>query len=353
MKVGKRLARALSICLVGGLALACQASAPGKRTDIGMTVHYRDADAASIERQFDLMAGMHVKWVRVDLDWAWMEKEQGQIEWAYPDKVVEEAKDRGMNVLCVLASTPAWARTSAPGNSATTPYSRPTQLSDLGNFVRTAAQRYSSRGVHNWEVWNEPNIKLFWPPQPDAQEYGNLFRVVATAIRGVDPQATILTGGLSPRYDLAPTEVAPTDYLAQLYENGTAQLADAVAIHPYSFPAMPMSTSQRNIIGSFKDLPSLHALMESHADAKKKIWITEYGAPTGTGPNSVSEKEQAAALLQARDQFGRWDWSGPLIYYELVDGGSNAAENGENFGVLHQDLAPKPAADALMNSPSS
>ena len=105
--------------------------------------------------------------------------------------------------------------------------------------------------------------------------------------------------------------------------------------------------------GGFPDLPALHALMAERGDADKKLWITEYGAPTGTGPSAVSERDQAATLLQARRQVHAWDWAGPLIYYELVDGGTDPTEIEDNFGVLRADGSLKLAAIALIDTAAS
>jgi beta-xylosidase len=343
----KNLARLLSLILIACTALSCQSTTAPEKADIGMTVHSRGADAANIERQFDLMAQMGVKWVRVDLAWAWVESEQGTLDWGYTDKIVDEAKAHSMNVLAVFSSTPGWALAAGSGD----PYSRPADLASYGNFTKVAVQRYASRGVTNWEVWNEPNIAQFWPPTPDADEYGRLFRAVAEAIRSVDPKATVLLAGLSPKYDSPDAEISPIDFLEQLYANGSAQLADAIAAHPYSFPALPMAKQQR-MVGGFKDLPLLRNVMTKHGDSAKKIWITEFGAPTGTSPNAVSEDNQARTLIEARKQAARWDWVGPLIYYELVDGGTDPGDDQDNFGVFRQNLDPKPAAVALMKAAS-
>ncbi|WP_231984644.1 cellulase family glycosylhydrolase [Mycobacterium sp. 852014-52144_SCH5372336] len=316
--------------------------------EIGMTVHFRNADSAAIKRQFDLMADMGVTWVRVDIDWSAIERQRGQFNWTYPDAVAAEAEAHGMKVLAVLASSPEWARPSSPGDEWTSRHLRPDDMSDWADFVRTAVERYSSRGVHTWEIWNEPNTAKFWPPRPDANQYGTLFWVAAEAIRDVDPAATILIGGLAPKFDVPEPQTVSTDFLEQLYQNGAARLANGVAVHPYTFPDLPMSPIQR-ATGVFKDLPALHAVMVRHGDGHKKIWVTEYGAPTGTSQYAVSEEDQTRALLQAREQIAHWDWAGPLIYYELVDGGSDPSDFEQNFGVLRADLAPKPAAGALMD----
>lgn len=343
----RRLASVLSMAVITFGMSACQ-STP-RVLEIGMTVHPRQTDTLNIERQFDLMAAMDAKWVRVDIGWAWIERRAGQFDWSYPDKVVSEAGKRGMKVLAVVATTPPWARAAGADRSETAPYSPPADVSVFANFARTAAERYAPLGVHHWEIWNEPNIEQFWPPRPDPDKYGALFKATADAVRGVDSEAAVLIGGLSPRYDSSPDEIAPTDYLERLYGQGAAQLADAVAAHPYTFPALPMESRQR-MTGGFKDLPALHDVMQRHGEGRKKIWITEYGAPTGTGLHSVSEEDQAAAVLLARDQLERWDWSGPLIYYELVDGGTDTNEPQENFGLLREDLSLKPAALSLIQS---
>ena len=337
--------RLLSLVLIAWIPLSCQSQAPP--VEIGMTMHSRGADAAAIKRQFDVMESMNVTWVRVDFDWSVAETERGQFNWEYPDAIVNEAAARGMKVLGVLAFSPEWARPSTRGDSADARHSRPEQMSEWAEFARLVTERYAPRGVHTWEIWNEPNTRKFWPPRPDVNEYGTLFWVAAEAIRGVDEQATILIGGLAPKFHVPDSEVPPTDYLEKLYQNGAVQLADGVAVHPYTFPILPMDTPQR-AVGGFKDLPALRAVMDSHGDGHKKIWITEFGAPTGAGPYAVSDNAQATALLQARRQVRKWDWAGPLIYYELVDGGTNPTDAEQNFGVLRSDLSPKPAADALM-----
>jgi Beta-galactosidase len=126
------LVRLLLVVLIGFTALSCQASVP---PEIGMTVHFRGADGALVKRQFDLMAAMNVTWVRMDLDWSAVESERGQFDWAYPDKIVDEALARRMKVLAVLAYTPTWARSSAISDSTIASHSRPDHLSDYASFV--------------------------------------------------------------------------------------------------------------------------------------------------------------------------------------------------------------------------
>lgn len=339
------LVRLLLPVLACSMVSACQS---GPRAVIGMNLHHRGSDAATVERQFDLMAAMDVTWVRVDVDWSATEPEPGRFDWESSDLIVDEAMARGMNVLIVLAYTPNWAHSSAAAGSSPISHLRPVDFTRYATFARTAAQRYAPRGVHNWEIWNEPNSTKFWPPRPDANEYAAVFRVAMAAIRGVDPTAALLIGGLTPKTD--ESTASPTEYLEQLYTNGTARLADAVAFHPYSTPTLPFISEHSS--GGFKDMAALHAVMERHGDGGKKIWATEFGAATGTSPNAVSGEGQAKALKRARQLAGNQDWAGPLIYYELVDGGTDLNDEEQNYGVFRADLSPKPAAIELTNDAS-
>lgn len=72
------LARLLATVLICLATVSCQSSPP--TVEIGMTVHLRGADAATLSRQFDLMDAMHVTWVRMDVDWSAVEPERGQFD---------------------------------------------------------------------------------------------------------------------------------------------------------------------------------------------------------------------------------------------------------------------------------
>lgn len=312
---------------------------------IGMSVSLWDADDTEIAREFDLMSTMNVKLVRFDFDWSGIEKVQGKFDWDYTDRMVRAANARGMKILALLTYTPTWARPA--GTSSHTP---PSRAEDFATFAHAAAQRYSVQGVRHWEIWNEPNTSDFWQPMPSVEGYGSLFRATVTAIREVDPKAFVLTGGLTRGATAEDgSRIAQTDFVNGLYANGTAQMADAVALHPYSFPSLP-SDGVATVVGSLADLPSVHAVMDHWGDGEKKIWITEFGAATGDGDGAMTEQGQAESILQAEQLVRSWGWGGPLIIYELRDHGTDRDDIEQNFGVVHNDLSPKEAAENLQNN---
>ena len=56
------------LVLLGVLALS--PVGPVGPVQLGMCVNIADADAATVGREFDLMAAMKVTWIRADFDWS-------------------------------------------------------------------------------------------------------------------------------------------------------------------------------------------------------------------------------------------------------------------------------------------
>lgn len=310
-----------------------------------MSVNLIGADDAEVQRQFDLLSAMGIKMVRFDFDWSVIEAVKGNFDWSSTDRIVRAANERNMKVLALLTYSPGWARPAGTGSHAP-----PTNAADFATFARMAAQRYCAQGVDRWEIWNEPNIGDFWEPKPDADRYGALFRAAVKALHDVDPRATVLTGGLTRGTTTEDrSRISQTEFIDALYASGSAQLASAIAIHPYSFPALP-AVGGRFAVGRFADLPAVHAVMDRWGEGGKKIWATEFGAPTGTDEEAMSEADQAKSIAQAEQMAQAWDWMGPLIIFELRDHGTDRSDIEQNFGVLNNDLTPKPAGRALLDS---
>jgi hypothetical protein len=147
-----------------------------------------------------------------------------------------------------------------------------------------------------------------------------------------------------------------------MYDNGAASYFDAVSDHPYTFPLPP---SEHNL-GAWAEMSATHTnlrgIMIAHGDASKKIWITEYGAPTGgpgpvatvakpDTPNAwhVTEDLQTTVLNQAVSLYKTYDWVGPFFWYSYKDAGTSSDSNENFFGLVRADDSHKPAYDAFSN----
>ena len=314
-----------------------------------------------LQAQLDDFVALKIQWIRLDFDWAVIQRRGPEsYDWERLDRVVAAAHEKDLRLLPILVYTPELAQ-PADCRSVRCP---PADPASFARFAEKAAQRYSSQGIHTWEIWNEPNTSLSWRPAADPAAYTTLLKEAYASITNVDPEAVIISGGLAV-IDTSRGSIAPREYLGRMYEAGVASYFDAVAFHPYSFPALPSHRAQWN---GWQQMaytsPSLRSIMESNGDAGKKIWITEYGAPTG-GPGSaaeayipltrtshVTEAYQKEMLADALRSIQKYPWAGPFFWYSYQDL-STSTDTPENFyGIRRADGSTKPAYDAFIEAHS-
>ncbi|GAC1587887.1 MAG: hypothetical protein NVS3B21_03180 [Acidimicrobiales bacterium] len=295
-----------------------------------------DADLA---RDLDAVAASGARWIRFDFDWASAEPVAGSYRWSVLDRVVQGSAARGLQILATPAYTPEWARPSG-----TTDKTPPSDVATYAAFVGAAVRRYSPLGVHAWEIWNEPNNSIFWQPGVDPAAYARLLVAASAAVHGADPSATVISAGLAPEADALPSSLSPRTFLDSLYGAGAGPSFDAVGIHPYDYPYGPAAVGPWN---QWQSLPATQQVLAKHGDGAKKIWGTEYGAPTGTNAAAVTETAQATTFVQAYGDWIALPFTGPLFWYAHRDSGTDLADTESNFGLLRNDWSPKPAYGAF------
>jgi polysaccharide biosynthesis protein PslG len=247
--------------------------------------------------QLDKMVGSGVESVRVVFNWALAEpyaswkvvpppkrtkfvSVQGvPISFAVTDRIVGAAAQRGLSILPVLLDTPSWAAAHLRFAAYNVPKSDSTYARIAGIF----AGRYGPSGsfwranplipklaIRMWQIWNEPNLDLYWPTQPFATSYMALVRAARTAIKRADAGAKIVLAGM-------PNVV--WDEVASIYAvPGARQLFDVVAVHP--FTAQPA--------GVITILQRVRTVMDQNGDATKPMVVTETSWPSSLGKTSQS-----------------------------------------------------------------
>ena len=165
-------------------------------------------DSATRDRQYDQIAADRFRAVRLQIEWDLIERSPGQFDWGYTDSLINGAASRGLTVLGVLSYAPSWA---VPAQYRDLVHPAPADAGPWANFVAQAAKRYSNV-IHNWEIWNEPNIDDAFAPAPDLALYTSMLKASYRAIKDVDPQSVVITGGTSPAVD-NPTEMSPVTFI--------------------------------------------------------------------------------------------------------------------------------------------
>ena len=160
---------------------------------VGATLSWlSDADLNS---ELDKMNALGVGWVRYDFEWDQIQAAgPTSYNWAATDRVVKAVLAHHLKLLPIIAYSPPWARPSGCGSY----MCGPANPADYAAFARVVVARYAPQGIHQWEIWNEPNTSGFWKPAPDPSAYAALLKGAYAAIKGQDPTAIVVSGGLSP-----------------------------------------------------------------------------------------------------------------------------------------------------------
>jgi hypothetical protein len=336
-RAGRFLARAAaaSLAIVVGLAVPAPVQAappvvPAAGYGFGDGAQMTWLGPEDVNRELDAVAKTTATWLRVLIPWTQIERAKGQYSWDQLDVVMNGAFSRNLRVLGVIAYSPDWAR--RPGTSFSAPPDNP---SDYADFATAVVTRYGAR-VSNWQLWNEPNLPLFFGGTPrNAPQYTDLVKAAYPAIKAVQPNSTVVLAGLS----RLPGEESPPAFLDKMYAAGAKGNFDAAAAHPYVFPT-GLAANPEN---GWSDVAALHDVMAANGDGGKKIWMTELGAPTSEDADGVSQQEQAKQITDVLAAAAATGYSGPAFIYSIRDtDSSNRGDRESNCGaLLTSDWQPK------------
>ncbi len=325
-------------------AAGCLPAAPaGHRTGFSPGADILWMSAANQARELDAMVATGATWLRLDLPWPSVQPAAHKWNWEPFDRLISAARARHLQVLGVLSYVPAWARRPAARGVA------PFDTALFAAFGGSVARRYAPLGLHHWEVWNEENLAQSWGATPDAEAYTGALKRVSRALKGADPAAMVLSGGLAPATDDDASEIAPLTFATRMYNAGGGRAIDAVAVHPYSYPAMPADPSTASW-NTFLGMSRIRNLMVARGDGAKKIWVTEMGAPTGSAAGASSERLQAQYVINTFTAWRARAWAGPMFWYSIRDRSTDPLVREDNFGLLRRDFSPKPAYPAFVRA---
>jgi len=324
-------------------------------------------------RLYNHIHALGFTWVKQQIEWFRYNQAPGQYEWERLDRIVEAANANGVKLLFSVVKAPKWAR--PPGDTDEGP---PADPNTYGAFLREMAARYKGR-VQAYEIWNEQNLYYEWGGRGgkiSARAYVQLLQVAYNAIKSVDPDAMVISGGLTPTgWNDGDVAIDDRVYLEQMYQAGLARYCDAVGAHPSGYNNPPDADWR-----SFADptaagckghpswffrgtMESYRNIMVKYGDAHKRIWPTEFGwasveslgVPPASGYEYAAdntELEQAQFVVRAFQMGKAWGWVGPMFLWNLnfapVAGNQNEKAA---FGIVRQDWSPRPAYAALRDMP--
>jgi polysaccharide biosynthesis protein PslG len=209
------------------------------------------------------MGAAGCKWTRITPSWRRIEAEPGRYDWGELEQVVEGVQSRGVNVFLGTGCSPHPAYHDFPQGYIYPPTDDPEALDAFCRYAAELVRHFRDR-VRHFQIWNEPNIALFWRPEPDAKAYALMVRRVSAAMREVDPDIKILAGVMA-----GVTEERREWAREFLSEPGTPEAFDIFDYHAYN--PSPDAT--------LEDVLAVKELVHEFAP-EMPIWQGECGCPS-------------------------------------------------------------------------
>ena len=281
--------------------------------EVGMNLYLENQSEAVVSQTIGWLKELGVNWIRLPLYWNEIEAQKDVWNWAPEDQAIDRLNQAGIHIMLNAIHCPVWAAVDPkqPG--------LPRDNADFASFMAQAASRYKGR-VAAYEIWNEPNLAREAGSPINVGNFVALLKASYPVIKGIDPAALVVTGGLTPtgvnQPDLA---IDDASYLTQFYQynNGEVkQYFDVMGAHTGS-SQNPPDTLWPSKPGPgpgwlndpsfyFRRIEQIRQIMEANGDASHQIWLTEFGwASTPTAAPGfgfaalVSEQQQGQYLAGA------------------------------------------------------
>jgi len=282
------------------------------------------------DRDLGLMKDAGLTWVKQQFAWRDIEGAgKGKFIWANADQAVYFSNAKGIDILARLDNAPDWA---APGcfNAANKTMGPAKKMQDWLDFLTAFVTRYKGR-IRAYEIWNEPNLAREWCSQPpNPAGYAALLKASYEQIKSTDPDAMIVSAGLTPTTQSDEKAMPDSVFVERLYtamKDKSAGYFDVLGVHAPGFKAPP-ETSPDDIaknpaynngegakgrIYGFRHVEDIRKVMVAHGDSAKQIAILEFGwtqDPIHPAYSwfKVDEQTQAGYVVGAF-QYAKKNWS--------------------------------------------
>jgi polysaccharide biosynthesis protein PslG len=290
-------------------------------TGTGVNIHFTEAQPGEIK----MIADAGFRWVRMDFKWEVIETQRGVYDFAPYERLLAALDDNHIRAYFILDyGNPLYgADRSVRTEEARQAFAR---------WAVASAKHFANRGIV-WELFNEPDIDIFWPPKPNVDEYIALALTVGRAWRAQVPNE-ILIGPASAAIDVP--------FLESTFKAGLLPYWSAVSIHPYR--KTDPETVARDYCGLRKLLQSYKAANANSIPIVSGEW----------GYSSVSRwmnETQQADMLSRQFLTNAANGIPISIWYDWRDDGLDANEAEHHFGIVRHEFRqndnspfePKPA----------
>jgi hypothetical protein len=314
---GRRWLGALACALIAAVAATPVHASPGWVDQDFFGINFqqlRELGPKTRKVHLDRIADLGIRDMRVGFAWPRIEplppiNGHHRYKWTAFDSEIAALARHGIRPQANITQTPSWnADTSIIGalNCGHASSFAPKSIAPYAPLVKAVARRYGRGGtfwrahpeltplpVVRYEIWNEPNLRGGWCPNPQPERYADMFVAAARAIRSVDPHAQVVIGGTAPpgRQNRHYLGIAEFLSRATARRPGLARVASGAAVHIYPPTG---AREQLDRLAWFRS-----QLRHGGIPNRVPMLINEIGWPAGGGRNAISEAARAKAYTRA------------------------------------------------------
>lgn len=289
---------------------------------LGVNIHFTDPRPGEVEMIAN--AGFH--WVRMDFKWDLTERARDKYDFSDYDRLLKELDAFKIRALFILDyGNPLYTE----AKSVRTPVAREAFV----KWAVAAAKHFAGRGVV-WEIFNEPNVAMFWPPQPNVDEYKPLAADVGRAFRTALPDEQLIGPA---------TSTIDFRFLDSCFKSKLLDDWSSVSVHPYRQTSPETAASEytrlREMIRTYRAGPN---------QSQPSVISSEWGY-SSAWPRM---NEETQAVMLSRTFLTNVANGIPIsIWYDWRDDGNDPNDPEDHFGLVRNSYRsgqtpvydPKPA----------
>jgi len=299
-----------------------------------------------IRNDFEFLKKYGIKFLRISFGWDAIEEVEGKYNWLFWDDYVNTAvNEYGLTLIPYICYIPKWNSTGGKDTLYYWNYP-PKNYEAYGDFLKALVNRYKDK-IKTWEVWNEPDIWIYW--QGSKKDFAKFIKIGAQAIKEADPEAKVVFPGIA--YD--------PDFVLQMFRDyGLSKYFDVVNMHNYY-----ETWSRRPIESIAEYLNEVNDVVWKYGN-NQAIWMAEVGYSTFRKGARVSDsysayyqyehtpEYQAVELFKTLTLVASTGNVDAVAWYEIKDLPPSENVIGDNdnnryLGIAYPDHKPKPAAQSL------
>jgi len=326
---------------------------PAKTADyhvpVGLCEDYPEETTTleGIRKDMAFLKKSHIDLLRISFGWDAIESVKDQYNWLFWDDFVRIAvEEYGITLIPYVCYMPRWNSTKPEDNNWFWNYP-PVDPGQFGEFMKALVTRYK-KYIKTWELWNEPDIWVYWQGTPE--QFAEMIRIGARAVKEADPKAKVVLGGIAYR----------EEFLTKMFRDyGLSPWIDVVNMHNYLETWSPRPVEEiDDHIAAMSDVIRQYGRNQS-------LWMAEVGYSTFRQGSKISNDYTAyyeyehTPAYQAVDLFKRLalivltEKISAVAWYEISDLPPSDEVIGDEYNNRHLGVAfvnylAKPAQQALV-----